>query len=401
MQYKKHLVASFLLLANSSLSMAASWSGQIAIETRVFTESAAYADQHNDNSSITLQPELYHEFGSSRESFTFVPYVRIDQNDDERTHADIREFTWLKVVENLEWRVGIRKVFWGVTESQHLVDIINQTDAVDSVDGEEKLGQPMVNLSYFTDIGTFDAFILPYFRERTFAGKKGRLRSEAYVDTSTTYYESSDKQEHIDYALHWARSVAEWDIGLSYFNGTSRDPRFISGTDSDGVSALHPYYDLIQQYGVDIQATYDSWLWKLEGVHRSGLGETGQSNYNALTAGLEYTFYSVIGEATDIGLIFEYLRDDRGSAATTPFQKDFLLGLRFNLNDEQSSDALIGVIKDIDSEATIYTIEANRRLTQHLKLSFEARQYKNITSNESLYSYLKDDYLQLELAYFF
>jgi len=404
MSSKKYLLTS-LLLVSSPLSFAAAWTGQVSIETRLFTESAAYAGQHNDNISVSIQPEFYHAFGSSKESFTFVPYVRIDQNDNERSHADIRELTWVKVIDNFEWRVGVRKVFWGVTESQHLVDIINQTDAVENVDGEEKLGQPMLNLSYISTIGTFDAFVLPYFRERTFAGKKGRLRSEPYVDTSTVFYESKDKKEHFDYALRWTQNIEEWDIGLSYFNGTSRDPRFILGVDGDGVSALHPYYDLIQQYGLDVQATYNSWLWKLESIHRSGVGSgisgTGDSSFNALTAGFEYTFFSIVGEATDIGIVFEFLRDDRGTVAPTPFQKDILLGVRFNLNDAQSSDALIGIIKDVDTDATIYSIEASRRLTQHLTLSLEARQYNNIQANEALHSYLKDDYIQFELAYFF
>lgn len=401
MQYKIILLVSVLLIANNQMSFASEWSGQVSIETRLFTESAAYSEQHSDNSSIAFQPEFYHEFGSSNESITFVPYIHLDQHDHERSHADIRELTWLKVVENIEWRIGIRKVFWGVTESQHLVDIINQTDAIDSPDGEDKLGQPMFNLSYITDLGTFDAFVLPYFRERTFAGKKGRLRSEPYIDSATTFYESTDRKKNIDYAFRWSHSIEEWDLGLSYFTGTSRDPRFVAGNDQNGDAALHPYYDLIQQYGIDFQATYNSWLWKLEGIHRSGIGGAGDSKFNAVTAGIEYTFYSVIGDATDIGLIFEYLYDDRGDAATTPFQNDFLAGLRFNLNDEQSSEALIGVIQDIDSDATIYTIEASRRLTQHIKLSVEVRQYKNIAANEALYSYLKDDYIQFELAYFF
>lgn len=401
MQSNYIFIIAALVIINIQVGVAAELSGEVSIETRIFTESAAYSNQHSDNSSLSIQPEFYHEFGSSNESITFVPYVRFDQHDDERSHADIRELTWVKVVDNIEWRLGIRKVFWGVTESQHLVDIINQTDGVNSPDGEDKLGQPMINISYISDIGTFDAFVLPYFRERTFAGQKGRLRSEPYVDTSAVFYESNDKEEHIDYALRWSHSIDEWDIGLSYFTGTSRDPRFLMATDSNGESALNPFYDLVQQYGIDIQATYDSWLLKMESIHRGGIGGAGHSSFNALTTGIEYTFYSAIGEATDIGLVFEYMRDDRGNAATTPFQKDFLFALRLNLNDEQSSEALMGVIKDVDTDATVYTVEASRRLSEHFKLSVEARQYNNILTNQALHSYLKDDYFQLELSYFF
>ena len=91
---------------------------------------------------------------------------------------------WLKVFDESELRVGLRKVFWGVTESQHLVDIINQTDLVESLDGEEKLGQPMINYALINDWGTLDLYLLPYFRERTFSGINGRLRSSLYVDTT-------------------------------------------------------------------------------------------------------------------------------------------------------------------------------------------------------------------------
>ncbi len=390
-----------LWLASSSLVYSAEWSGQLGIESRAFTETAAYAGQQGNNSSIFFQPEFYHEFETANASFTFVPFVRLDQHDDERSHLDIRELTWVKVQNDLEWRLGLRKVFWGVTESQHLVDIINQTDSVESPDGEAKLGQPMVNLSWLTDTGTFDFFLLPYFRERTFAGKAGRLRSQPYIDTSTTFYESADKEKHIDYALRWAHSIDEWDIGLSYFNGTSRSPRFISGTDAAGSTVLNPVYDLIEQIGVDVQATFNSWLWKLESIHRSGIRGNGPSSFVAVTAGLEYTFYSVIGEATDIGLVMEYLYDDRGGQASSPFQKDIMAGLRFNLNDEQSSEALLGVIKDLDNDAVIYTLEASRRLSENFKLLLEARKYSNIPLNDLLHSYLRDDYIQAELVYYF
>jgi len=389
-----------LLGLSSSNILAVEFSGNITLETKLFTESAAFTGQHGNNSSISFQPEFYHEYPDGS-SFTFVPFVRADENDAERSHGDIRELTWVSIGENSEWRIGIRKVFWGVTESQHLVDIINQTDTVESVDGEEKLGQPMVNFSYITDYGSYDFFVMPYFRERTFPGIEGRLRSQPYVDTDTVFYESSDKEKHIDYALRWAHSIKEWDVGLSYFTGTSRDPRFVSGTDSAGNTVLNPFYDTINQWGIDLQATFNSWLWKLEAIYRSGLNVTNNDEYAAMTAGIEYTFFSAVGEATDIGLIAEYLRDERGNAATTPFQKDLMLGLRFTLNDEQSTDALIGVIKDLDNDAVVYTVEANRRLTEHLKLSFEARKYSNISSNDSLFSYLKDDYMQFELAYFF
>ena len=61
-------------------------------------------------------------------------------------HGDIRELAYVHASDDWELRLGIRKEFWGVTEFQHLVDVINQTDGVEDFDGEDKLGQQMVNL---------------------------------------------------------------------------------------------------------------------------------------------------------------------------------------------------------------------------------------------------------------
>ena len=83
-----------------------------------------------------------------------------------------------------ELRLGIGKVFWGVTESRHLVDTINQSDGVEDIDGEAKLAQPMATLSWIRDWGVVELLVLPYFRERTFAGVEGRPRQGALLQRS-------------------------------------------------------------------------------------------------------------------------------------------------------------------------------------------------------------------------
>ena len=88
--------------------------------------------------------------------------------DDQRTHADLREAYWAWQDDEYELIVGVDKVFWGVAESRHLVDIINQTDLVEDLDEEDKLGQPMVNVSVQRDWGRLGFYLLPYFG-------KGRL----------------------------------------------------------------------------------------------------------------------------------------------------------------------------------------------------------------------------------
>ena len=102
----------------------------------------------------------------------------------------MRELLYQRVFDQAELRVGIGRVFWGVTESYKLVDVINQTDLVENVDREDKLGQPLVNLTFVRDWGALDLYVLPGFRERTYPGREGRLRSEPLVDTNRATYES-------------------------------------------------------------------------------------------------------------------------------------------------------------------------------------------------------------------
>lgn len=370
--------------------------GHVALEGRYFPHGSTDSRQATTDVSMVLQPEFYYAWNGDKESVTFTPFVRIDHQDRERSHHDIRELMYQKASYDWELKAGIGKVFWGVTESQHLVDIINQTDLVENPDGEDKLGQPMVDLTLITDNGTFDLFVLPRFRERTFPGTAGRLRTTPYIDSSQPLYESSRRNHHTDFALRWSKSIDYWDIGLSHFNGTSREPRLILATDGSGNPALIPYYDIIRQTGVDIQATRDAWLWKLELIRRQGQLDT----YTALTGGFEYTFYGVLDSQADIGAIVEYLYDDRNEGAATPFEDDIMLGARLALNDVQSTELLLGTIVDLDSSAYSISIEASRRIGNNMKLSIEGRSYSHM-GNPMYQNLQNDDYLQVELARYF
>jgi len=387
------------------LSILATWvipvqalelSGDVSVEGRLFAKDELYNDQKRNNGSIAFEPEFYHEWSSSPGfSFTFVPFFRVDSSDSERTHVDIRELNFLMVGNPWELRVGIGKVFWGVTEFVHLVDIINQTDLVENIDGEDKLGQPMVHFSYFGDWGVVDFFLLPYFRERTYPGKEGRLRPPVKVDTDNAEYESGAEESHIDLALRYSQTYDWGDLGIYYFRGTSREPILIP---SFKKPVLLPFYDQIDQVGLDLQLVFGNWLWKLESLYRDGTDD----NFWAATGGFEYTFVSISDTMMDLGLITEYSYDDRDDDATTPFQNDLLFGLRLGLNDAASTELLAGISFDLDDSGSVLQIEASRRLTDNLKISLEAWSFFDLEESQTyLYSIRDDDFVRLQLFYYF
>ena len=394
----KQAILLLLLLSTSFVTSAGEWSGYAGLEFRGFTQSAQDTRQdHSTNFSFTFEPEYYHQWDNGDQSIAFVPYVRFDENDNERTHFDIRELTYLKVAETWELRLGMRKVFWGVTEFQHLIDIINQTDLVENLDTEDKLGQPMINLALINDWGTVDLFVMPYFRERYFPGTTGRLRSIPDTRQDRSQFESAAKEKHIDLAARYSHYFGDWDIGLAHFYGTSRDPRLLLATDNSGNPFLIPFYDIINQTSLDVQATKGNMLWKFEALHRSGQAST----YNALAAGFEYTFVGVMDSAIDLGVLSEYHYDDRGESSSSIFEDDIGIGARFAFNDMQSSEALLGLVFDRSTGGTFFNIEASRRLGDSWLLELQGRFFFDQKASDPAFSVSRDDYTELFLTYNF
>ena len=368
--------------------------GSVSAEFRVFPYSPLFDIQKRHNASLSFQPEYYLEWQDRKQSLLIVPFVRLDSSDPERTHFDIRELLWQRVGNGWELRAGIGKVFWGVTESQHLVDVINQTDFIENIDGEDKLGQPMVNLAVIRNWGTINFFVLPGFRKRTFPGEKARLRFPVRVDTVQAQFESSAEERHVDFAARWFHTLGDWEVGFSHFYGTSRDPLLLPGTDAGGAPVLIPRYDLINQTALDLQMTRSGWLWKLEVISRGGQG----ARFTALTGGFEYTFYNVRSTGLDWGLLTEYLYDSRNNLSATPFEDDIFLATRFSLNDVQSTDLLAGVIFDRENGASMLNIEAARRLGGNWRLTLEVRSFVGTPPVDPLAAFSRDDHVQLELA---
>ncbi len=372
-------------------------SGYVGIEDLAFYEQPIDPRQHMNYLSGVIEAELYHEWDNGNQVFAFVPFFRGAQYDSNRTHFDIRELTYVYAAQEWEFRFGIREVFWGVTEAVHLVNIINQRDMVENIDGEDKLGQPMINFAWIQDWGTIDLFLLPGFREMPFTGVEGRPRTQPAVSGDQARFDKNGFERQMAYAIRWSHSMGDWDIGLSNFYGTSRDPVFLLEQDSAGQVSLIPYYQNINQTGLDVQATIESWLLKLEMIVRVSEDNTTFGT----VAGFEYTFFNISETGLDIGLLAEYLYDSRGIFAPTAFQDDFFTGIRFALNDVQDTQILAGVIVDSNTYAQFYNIEASRRFFDNFKLEVEARFFNGASPGDPSYSFRNDSHFRFELSYHF
>lgn len=367
----------------------------VGLETRGFFQDPLFSGQEHDfNASLSITPEWQWRSEDRKHRFSAIAFVRWDQQDDERSHGDLRELYWSYLDGAWTTLVGINKVFWGVTESVHLVDVINQTDLVEDLDQEDKLGQLMIQLSRQQDWGRMDLFILPRFRERTFPGAESRFGLGQPVSSEASY-ESSAKASHTDVALRYAHYFGGLDVGLYGFKGTNREPLLIPQSSGD---VLGPHYQQMRQLGVDLQYTTDAWLWKMEAIYR----DTQLDQFWAAVGGFEYTFYQINNSDADLGVLLEYQHDDRSAgSAQTLADNDLFLAARWALNDSNDTSLLGGFSRDLDTGSTFINIEAETRLTDHLMAEMRLRAFTNTEPSDPLHVFNRNDYVQLRLNWYY
>ncbi len=385
-------IVGLCLSTSLAAPLQAEWTarGDLTFQAQAFTDNAIHSARQKTNLSLSGNGEFTYDINDATR-LTISPFFRLDEHDQERSHVDLREFIVNYAADNWELNVGLGKVFWGVAESTNIVDVINQRDAVEGLSAEYKLGQPMINLLLLKDWGEINLYALPGFRERTFAGIDGRPRPAFVVDVDNAVFESENGNQNIDVAMRVSGVIEEYDIGLHAFHGTLREPQINFDT-------LAPLYVQGTQVGADVQATLESWLLKFEGIYRTG---SEFDDHSQVVTGFEYSFFGIADSDLDLGIVSEWIYDDRGRDSGNPFQNDILLGLRFALNDEASTDALIGVIQDLDGGGTILSAETSRRIGDSYRLSAEAVVWADTLNDSGLFSLSNEDYLQVELSYFF
>ena len=405
--------------------------GNIELELRHHPHEGRHEDMEQDFASIAGEFELGLFSPSGRHAVILKPFGRYDQHDHERSHVDLREGKYRYVNGLFEASIGVDKEFWGVTEFLHLVDIINQTDNVESTDGEQKLGQPMVKVSYASRFGTLTGYALPYFRIRQYPDPvTGRPNPAFVVADNTTLFESGEtggKARRVDdVALRYHNSFGAFDVGLSWFDGTAREPQLLFTGDQNSTNdlpKLQAYYADVTQAGLDVQATLGPWLLKLEATQStqtlklpdpdpaarmlpSLISAEKETEINRSTGGFEYTFYNLFNSGTDLGLVAEYMYDERKDAAPHPFGNDIGIGLRWTANDPQSTAILLGGLIDLDTDSSSISVEAERRIGRSFKAVLEARFIDKVGKNDGeqdrFAAVLADeDSVRFRLAYYF
>ena len=395
----------------AAVPLTVEFSGRVSAEARLFPAEGPFQGQRSLANGFATEPTLYIE-GAEGRSFTLSPFFRYDHSDSRRTHLDLRDAYFLLFGDigdsGWEARLGVGQVFWGVTESQRLVDIVNQVDFVEHPNGEAKLGQPMAHVTWFGDWGTLEVLGMTLQRARTFPGRQGRLRLPFVIDHEDVRYESDAGRWHVDVAARYSRTAGPLDLGVSVFDGTSREPFLVPDIDAGGEPRLIQHYDQIHQFGLDAQLTFGSWLLKAEAIQRGGARNLfgSKQGYFASVAGGEYTFYGVGGGNADIAVLGEWNYDSRGAGATpsrspNTLENDIFVAVRLPFNDVQSTEIVAGVLADARRTTQSLAFEFSRRASDQWSVRAEAVVLVQVDERDIHYHMRHDSFFDVSLVFNF
>lgn len=422
---------------SAKTTSAGNWDGEFGLQYRQFYK---YADvppsapaQDMDTSSASLLAHYNYQWNGGKDTFAFTPFMRYDSMDPARSHVDLREMMWTWDRDSWVWHAGVGKVFWGVSEANHLVDVVNQTDMVEDIKGEDKLGQPMLRATHRGKWGTLDMFVMSGFRERTLPSSYGRPGSGLALQDYRVDYQSPDGNMQPELAMRWSKSTGALDIGVSGFVGNNRTPQLLTtggvpllGLNASSVpfavnldailarfATLTPaqqaavqqtlqsnsslYYSRLSQFGLDASYLVGDWTFKFEGVYR----DIGSDSYSASVLGLERTYSGVFNKPWDITYYAEYNNDSRGNNGQAVLQNDMFLGARLALNDAASTEIKLGGFFDLNNSDRSIRLEASRRIGDKWKARFIGQSFYVRDTNDVLYMYHDDSYAQVDLIRYF
>ncbi len=374
------------------------WDGsiEVGLSTLHFFTEGLYVGQEKFYPAVSIRPKASMYWVNNNGSVTFEGFARYDAEGGSRTHWDIRELYYQYYGDRWEINIGYKRLFWGKLETVHLVDVINQIDFLEGFDGEEKLGQAMLQAVYSSSVGDFSLFLLPYSRQIAFGNEAGRPRTPEVISSNQVSFETELEEWHPTLAFRWSHYIGESDIGVHYFYGNAREPNIVF--DNSGAFGLR--YPIVHQVGIDYQVIMNSTTFKLESVYRSGDFQI-ISNILSIAGGIEHTLSNANEAGTDIGLIAEYVYDNRRELSFNSLDNDLFLGSRITLNNEASTEIIVGIYRDLSKSTSIARLEGSQRLKGDMKLSILAQFYSSVDDREFVYLFRKDSSLEIELLKYF
>lgn len=322
----------------------------------------------------------------------FSAFGRVDEGDKTRNIVNVDEAYFQYIVDTWNVSAGNHIFNWSVLEIFHPVDSINSRNLDSNAEKTERLGQPSLiitkefesSILQFIPLFGVVAPVVPSAKNRN--GPQVYLEAPRFVEDDFEYTTTPDMAQGI---IHYLHNFDSFDLDL-HFARKYDTLNAVIGSTYPTVEKIQatPYFLPVTQYGIAIQGTFDSLIYKFEHINYDFdnfkvCAFVNCVNFNvtkedhSLTAfGLEYsksyqndhegTFF--VEYQTVLGTTIEQAR------VLNAFQRDMGFGYRHNFNNFDGHEIIALIIHDVDQyKEQIYNISHSFRLSESWKWHTEVR----------------------------
>ncbi len=325
------------------------------------------------NSALTFQSEIKYNFNQSK-IYTKIDALK-DSKDKNRDYFHLNELYYSKSFDDFDLDIGKKVIFLGALEANNIVDIFNRQNFQKDPLSKNKKGAIMANLNYFFENESILRLYIKGFEEDIKLGSK----NSPYYPFTSDYDENvkfTNEYEKPSFLATYTSTYDEdigADISFGLFKGYDENIIFKSKN-----SIINPY--LFQSSKIFTYNTFviDSTLYKFEASYTKPKANKiiKIDDFYQFGGGLEYTMEQIY-KNHNLGLIAEYYKSDKNDLI---FDNDLFLALRYSLNDQDSSEFLLGFIKDLKksekNEHSVY-MKYQGRIMDNLNISTDLRYIKN------------------------
>ncbi len=354
-------------------------------------------EQFKENVSFLHRLAVKYQSGMVKAQFS--GFGRLDSRDKERNFLFVEDFYTSIFFEGEQYfsaGVGHRVYNWSAMEAFHPTDIINGRNLDSDVENFEKRGELSLELEYSRGDNQFKLFVWPYPAFNKYPSSKSRAGTGVSIEDHALANSSGLQTERwqtgwgflgnfnildADVSMHWIYTYDRAHPLIGYETQTIFGNVLPTGN-------LKSFYGLVHQFGGTISRPINELMVKLEMVYRDYVnadniyttnGIRQFESHGEIAFGLEYSIeveslghdVTLFGEVNTLTGLKEEI-----ALQTSVFQKDLLMGMRWNFNDANAKEISLISILDLDQISEKAIIGSySQRLDDFWKLKLGMRYY--------------------------
>lgn len=402
------IIISLVFLSSLSSLASVTDQGEITFENRKF-ESDNNNLTYDENFAIFTRAQV--KFIEGDFTGALRAYARADSQDKDRNHYVIEDAygSYLFGEEgNLKILGGWKLFNWSAMEAFHPADVVNSKNFDGEIENLEKKGELTLEAEYVVGDGTINFYYWPRVENPIYPSTRSRTGVNFGIEfKDPVWINGSDAGTNSKWQPQWGirfnQIIGDMDLAIQYLDHFDRAHPLVGYTFGTSVGGsefptnqneFRPHFYRVRELGSTLSYAFLDYILKVEGSYRSFEDEfktlvpittttferANQEDHAEVAIGLEDTI-SLDSLGHEMTLIFEVTsifgpsKVERRRLST--FQRDALVGLRYNFNDLMGSELFMSYIQDLEyTDERLFNVSFTRRLSDQWKYKLGIRSYQ-------------------------